>query len=397
MAVIGKPSTEATPSPKPSGGVSGVSEMPGDVGGGTGTTGGTGLIALPGYGEYVESGTGMGENRGNAGGYSTLYANSATEIKNLFISLWNSKDERIIDFVNSVGNYKAAEKIWNKGADYAMKLALGNQQLKNNSTVNFFNVLSSSEFTDSVATSASSMNYVSLTDSSTARADLLKDMETIAGRKPTEAEYKDYVKKLNAEQRKNPTRQFVSGSTQTTTRSAFDEDAFRTSYIVNKLNLSPEKVLPGKARETINLVDTAASDFGVSRNITQKDRTTIAKQLLTGEMDEVKLRQRFADIAASAFPVFADRLKAGEGSLRQIAQPYIATYANMLELDDNAVDLKDVVNKATNSMNGKPELHSLFDYERLIRKDDRYQYTKQANEEAVAFGKAFARAMGVNL
>ena len=73
-------------------------------------------------------------------------------------------------------------------------------------------------------------------------------------------------------------------------------------------------------------------------------------------------------------------------SLNSIYAPYKNTYADTLELDPNSITLKDL---AAMGVLGQPSKDSqapqnIYDFTKALRKDNRWQYTQQANQEVAS-------------
>lgn len=97
----------------------------------------------------------------------------------------------------------------------------------------------------------------------------------------------------------------------------------------------------------------------------------------------------------TAYPAFNDEIDKGF-SLSDIAQPYIDTVANVLELDD--VDINDpAVRKALQAKgpDGKPVRKSLWEFEEDIKKDPRWQYTNNAWQSVGSASMEVMRMMGM--
>lgn len=87
--------------------------------------------------------------------------------------------------------------------------------------------------------------------------------------------------------------------------------------------------------------------------------------------------------AASAFPVYADQIKAGQDVV-DIASPYIQRMGALLEINPADVDLFDSsIREALSGRNpdtGKAQAKSLWQFENDLRKDPRWQKTNNAKE-----------------
>lgn len=102
--------------------------------------------------------------------------------------------------------------------------------------------------------------------------------------------------------------------------------------------------------------------------------------------------------AESLYPVFAGRLSA-EYTVRDAAGSYLSQMANLLELPDpSQIDLNDpLLKKAFGSAmdeKGQPKLMSLWDFQKEVRMDDRWQTTANAYQTYTSIGTGLARMMG---
>ena len=101
--------------------------------------------------------------------------------------------------------------------------------------------------------------------------------------------------------------------------------------------------------------------------------------------------------AETLFPVFKGRLS-GDFTLRDAAGSYLGQMANLLELSNpNEISLNDpLLGKAFGSaMDGnEPKLMSLWDFQREVKKDERWQTTNNAYETYTNIGTGLSRMMG---
>ena len=110
-----------------------------------------------------------------------------------------------------------------------------------------------------------------------------------------------------------------------------------------------------------------------------------ARSIIAGLGSEEDYASEIRNNAASLLPIYGDRIKAGENA-RDIASPYFATMAKVLELDPNSITLDDSwIKRALKGVDekGNPSAMGLRDFELALRRDDRFKYTKQANEEVM--------------
>jgi hypothetical protein len=108
-----------------------------------------------------------------------------------------------------------------------------------------------------------------------------------------------------------------------------------------------------------------------------------ASKIVAGQLDENTAFATIRESAANAFPAYADKIKAGI-DLKTLADPYIQSMSNILEIPSSAIDLFDPKVRSAMSFtlpDGKVGAKSIYDFEKELRQDDRWQYTNQARKE----------------
>lgn len=104
----------------------------------------------------------------------------------------------------------------------------------------------------------------------------------------------------------------------------------------------------------------------------------ILEQLALGKLDLNRIAQDSRKLAALGQPDFVKDLLGQGYDLETIYSPYRNAMAASLELDPNTISLSDPALRMGISKEGDM---NLYDYERSLRQDGRWQYTKQAREE----------------
>jgi hypothetical protein len=123
------------------------------------------------------------------------------------------------------------------------------------------------------------------------------------------------------------------------------------------------------AKNGIMLSDSAATDY--------------ANKAVAGVVDADTVYSTLRESAASAFPQLADKIKSGI-DLKTLADPYIQSMSNILEIPYTAIDLFDPKIRGALSYtqaDGKVGTKSIYDFEKELRKDVRWQYTANAKKE----------------
>jgi len=102
------------------------------------------------------------------------------------------------------------------------------------------------------------------------------------------------------------------------------------------------------------------------------------KRIALGEIDPTRLEQDVRKLAAIGQPQFVRDLLGQGIDLEKIYAPYRRTMANILELDEGQIDLMDPTLRM--GINEKGDVN-LYDYEKALRQDSRWQYTGDARQK----------------
>lgn len=104
----------------------------------------------------------------------------------------------------------------------------------------------------------------------------------------------------------------------------------------------------------------------------------ILQGIAKGTIDTDRLQQDVRKLAALGQPQYVRDLLGQGYDLETIYSPYKQRMSQVLELNPDAIDLRDPTLRMAISDKGDM---NLFDYERSLRKDSRWQYTQSANDE----------------
>jgi len=150
----------------------------------------------------------------------------------------------------------------------------------------------------------------------------------------------------------------------------------------------------GEAAKAIDDLREYANAYGIKYNDDWYANAT--KAVLEGRESLDTFQNTIRDIAKSRYGGFATQIDAGL-TTKQAASPYIQSMASILELDPNAVNLDDpTIAKALTGVNeqGTPAVMPLWQFERELKKDSRWRYTKNAQEELLGTGMQVLRDLG---
>lgn len=100
--------------------------------------------------------------------------------------------------------------------------------------------------------------------------------------------------------------------------------------------------------------------------------------IATNKIDTTRLAQDVRKLAAQGQPEYVRQLLGQGYDLEQIYSPYKNRMASILEVNPDTIDLNDPALRMAIGKNGDM---NLYDYEKALRKDNRWQYTKSARDE----------------
>lgn len=169
----------------------------------------------------------------------------------------------------------------------------------------------------------------------------------------------------------------------------------RISSTVDYEKMLKKDALGGTAAETKAQLDALAQNYGVKLGKDWKARQLQA--VMSGNDTLAGVQTKVQEMAMREYKAFADRIAAGE-TVAEIADPYISRYAELLEQNPNAVGIdNDLIQRAMKQTgpDGKPAAMDLYAFEKEVRKDTRWQYTKNAKEEVSNVTADLLRSFGV--
>lgn len=150
----------------------------------------------------------------------------------------------------------------------------------------------------------------------------------------------------------------------------------------------------GDAAQSAEHFKQLAGQYGVA--VSAATLNGWVKQAAVGGMNDDAVRMYLTKQAASRYPSLADRLNAGETTM-DIANPYMQSYADILEVNPNSISLKDPMIQAalaSKDDKGKPSTKTVWQFEQELRNDPRYMKTQQAQDKTMAVGHQVLRDMG---
>ena len=188
------------------------------------------------------------------------------------------------------------------------------------------------------------------------------------GRDATSAELQKYRKILNNAEKKNPSRT-VNGIT----TGGINRDQFLKTEIAKLPEFAKKKT--DKVALTAQSILGTAKANGVTLNQAQID--SFAKRVQDGT-DIKTIDSEIRGIAGLGMPEKVQKLLSQGIDLDTVYSPYRNLMASILELNPESIDLKD---PTLRSAIGPDKEMPIYDFEKNLRKDFRWQYTDNAKRD----------------
>jgi hypothetical protein len=158
---------------------------------------------------------------------------------------------------------------------------------------------------------------------------------------------------------------------------------------INALNI-PE----GPSGKYFVAVKNFAADNGIM--LSDQAATSYANGIVAGNLDENTAFNTIRESAANAFPSLGEKIKSGI-DLKTLADPYIQSMSNILEVPSTGIDLFDPKIRgalAYTLPDGKVGTKSIYDFEKELRQDPRWQFTNNAREQASSIASTVLKDFG---
>lgn len=237
--------------------------------------------------------------------------------------------------------------------------------LKGNSLLEF--IANPKGITLSTGTGGATVS-VSISDPTRAASYIKEAFKTNLGREATQEEVDKFTKILNAAEKKNPSRTSNGVTTGGIDRTEFLNQQIQklpeySTKKAEKLDTTKQSVLKLMRANGLPANEDQVNNFATAiQNGTSLD--TIGKQI----------RQ----IAGAGLPDNIKNLLAQGIDLDTVYSPYKSTMASTLELNPNDIQLNDPTLRLAL---GPDKEMSIYDFQKLLKKDARWQYTNNAKEE----------------
>lgn len=141
-----------------------------------------------------------------------------------------------------------------------------------------------------------------------------------------------------------------------------------------------------------------AGDYGVT--LADAQVSDLLRGVIAGRYTEDHLTDFARDLARSKYPGMRGYIDQGF-TVRQVAGPYVQSYAQLLEKDPNSTDLNDpLIQKALQGTpdpkTGMANMQSLYQFEQNVRQDKRWLTTANAHDQVENVAMGVLRDWGIH-
>jgi hypothetical protein len=210
--------------------------------------------------------------------------------------------------------------------------------------------------------------FASISDPTQAASIITSVFKSELNRDPTAAELVKYTKRLQSAERRNPFK---------TVNGIRTGGLDKSQFIVGELQKLPEfakKKTDKTALTSQSILGTARAN-GVTLNQSQID--SFAKRVQDGTDIKI-IDSEIRGIAGLGMPEKVQKLLSQGIDLDTVYSPYRNLMASILELNPESIDLKD---PTLRSAIGPDKEMPIYDFEKALRKDYRWQYTDNAKRD----------------
>ena len=174
----------------------------------------------------------------------------------------------------------------------------------------------------------------------------------------------------------------------------WDESQIK-NYVGQYIAFGKNNVIGGAAGQAAREIKQHAYDLGVQ--ISDQSLLNNAAYLVRGVTSMEKVAAGLREQAAGLYPAFAEQLRAG-ASMQDLAQPYVQTLAQELQLPDTDVDVfSPKIKAALNRVgpDGKVAPMDLNEFTQAVRNEPAWRRTAAASDRAMAVGRQVLADMGL--
>ncbi len=209
--------------------------------------------------------------------------------------------------------------------------------------------------------------------------------------------YDQQLEQYRLQQRKRLTEKGIT--LDDTSFNSLTAEAFDKGFDENQLDLRAIGSFTGRLGGTplgqVESLKAYANSYGMTYQ--QKDFDSWSRNIFSGTTTVEDLQAKVRQDAASAFPAYSDQINKGV-SVDALASAYKSSMANILEIDPDSVGYNDpTLRKALQYIgaDGKPATKPLWQFEKELRSDSRWEYTNNARNTVDSLSLKVLRDWGL--
>jgi len=196
------------------------------------------------------------------------------------------------------------------------------------------------------------------------------------GRDATALEIDDYTKKLNTAEKKAANKT-VSTKSGNITSTQYSGGLDKNQFLVTEIQKLPEFFAKKKDKDTLIGQDIQLVAKANGINLSTDQLASYANDVRNGKDINI-IKNTIRESAGLGMPDNIKKMLANGTDLETIYSPYKTTMASTLELNPNDIQIDDpILRKAL----GPDKELSIYDFQKIVKKDPRWQYTNNAQDQ----------------
>jgi hypothetical protein len=217
--------------------------------------------------------------------------------------------------------------------------------------------------------------YTTISNPTQAKAYINNAYQGLLGRDATEAEVISLTKKLNNAESKSKTK---------TVKGVTTGGINREQFLVDIIKARPEFIKRKDDKKALTAETILSTARANGLTLSQDQVSNYVSRIDNGEDPKV-IQNQLRQIAGNGMPDSIKKMLAEGTDLDTIYAPYRGVMASILELNPDSIALNDPVLRTAI---GPDKEMPIYEFQRQLRKDARWQYTNNAREEVsnVALG-----------
>lgn len=242
---------------------------------------------------------------------------------------------------------------------------------------------------------------ISVSTRAEAVAEITSEFKIMFGENVPKEIAQSYYNQLSSLQRSRSTKRIPAGEADIVLEGV---SPLERRNILNGLlkTYATQKIAAAKQGDPLAISSLQRGSFGITYTTLKKayaengipfNDSALGKLAIDSSVDNKILNSNINLInlqAKTYFPALADKIDKGY-TVKQLLSPYLQTRANILEEDADAIDLKELQSVAKDPKG----LMGLYDYEISLRKNPKWNFTKNAQDTLGSLARDMTKLFGL--